>query len=118
MTVRAATRSVEETDKPLKVLHDVFGFSSFRQGQEEVVRTLLNGENVLAVMPTGAGKSLCYQLPTLVRGGLTVVVSPLIALMRDQVAQTRQAAQHVRDDARSLQTVSTQLNRQVGLFRM
>ena len=89
MTVRAATRSVEETDKPLKVLHDVFGFSSFRQGQEEVVRTLLNGENVLAVMPTGAGKSLCYQLPTLVRGGLTVVVSPLIALMRDQVAQLR-----------------------------
>ncbi len=89
MTARPAIRSVEETDKPLKVLHDVFGFSSFRQGQEEIVRTVLNGENVLAVMPTGAGKSLCYQLPSLVRGGLTVVVSPLIALMRDQVAQLR-----------------------------
>ncbi len=74
---------------PTQVLHDVFGFPSFREGQEEIVRAVLAGEDVLAVMPTGAGKSLCYQLPTLVRGGLTVVVSPLIALMRDQVAALR-----------------------------
>jgi ATP-dependent DNA helicase RecQ len=67
----------------------VFGFPSFREGQEEIVRAVLAGEDVLAVMPTGAGKSLCYQLPALVRGGLTVVVSPLIALMRDQVAAMR-----------------------------
>jgi ATP-dependent DNA helicase RecQ len=77
------------TADPHKILHDVFGFSAFREGQEEIVRTVLAGEDVLAVMPTGAGKSLCYQLPTLARDGLTVVVSPLIALMRDQVAALR-----------------------------
>ncbi|HZW46514.1 MAG TPA: DNA helicase RecQ, partial [Microvirga sp.] len=74
---------------PRKILHDVFGFSSFREGQEEIVRAVLSGEDVLAIMPTGAGKSLCYQLPTLAREGLTLVVSPLIALMRDQVAALR-----------------------------
>ena len=74
---------------PAKILHDVFGFPSFREGQEEIVRAVLAGEDVLAVMPTGAGKSLCYQLPTLAREGLTLVVSPLIALMRDQVAALR-----------------------------
>src|SRR5207248_5722127 len=67
------------------LLHSVFGFSDFRPGQEELVRAVLDGENVLAVMPTGSGKSLCYQLPAIARPGLTLVVSPLIALMRDQV---------------------------------
>src|SRR5579872_6450771 len=67
------------------LLHSVFGFSTFRPGQEEIVRAVLDGENVLAIMPTGSGKSLCYQLPALARPGLTLVVSPLIALMRDQV---------------------------------
>src|SRR5471030_627840 len=67
------------------LLHSVFGFSDFRPGQEEIVQAVLDGENVLAVMPTGSGKSLCYQLPAMVRPGLSVVVSPLIALMRDQV---------------------------------
>ena len=67
------------------LLHSVFGFGGFRPGQEEIVQAVLDGENVLAVMPTGSGKSLCYQLPALVRPGLTLVVSPLIALMRDQV---------------------------------
>ncbi|HEY8564339.1 MAG TPA: DNA helicase RecQ [Beijerinckiaceae bacterium] len=74
---------------PRQTLQDVFGFPDFRPGQEEVVRAVVGGEDVLAVMPTGSGKSLCYQLPTLVRSGLTVVVSPLIALMRDQVAQLK-----------------------------
>jgi ATP-dependent DNA helicase RecQ len=67
------------------LLHSVFGFSGFRPGQEEIVQAVLDGENVLAIMPTGSGKSLCYQLPALARPGLTLVVSPLIALMRDQV---------------------------------
>jgi ATP-dependent DNA helicase RecQ len=67
------------------LLHSVFGFSAFRPGQEEIVRAVLEGENVFAVMPTGSGKSLCYQLPAIARPGLTVVISPLIALMRDQV---------------------------------
>jgi ATP-dependent DNA helicase RecQ len=68
-------------------LHTVFGFAAFRSGQAEIVSAILDGRDVLAVMPTGSGKSLCYQLPALVRDGLTVVVSPLIALMRNQVAQ-------------------------------
>ncbi|TPV98038.1 MAG: ATP-dependent DNA helicase RecQ [Beijerinckiaceae bacterium] len=65
----------------------VFGFTDFRPGQEEILKAVFGGENILAVMPTGAGKSLCYQLPAIVRKGLTIVVSPLIALMRDQVRQ-------------------------------
>jgi len=64
-----------------------FGFAEFRPGQSAIIETVLSGADVLAVMPTGSGKSLCYQLPALLRDGLTVVVSPLIALMRNQVAQ-------------------------------
>ncbi|HUD85303.1 MAG TPA: DNA helicase RecQ [Xanthobacteraceae bacterium] len=72
-----------------RALHTTFGFAAFRSGQAEIVETILDGRDVLAVMPTGSGKSLCYQLPALIREGLTVVVSPLIALMRNQVAQLR-----------------------------
>jgi ATP-dependent DNA helicase RecQ len=72
-----------------RTLHTTFGFAEFRPGQADIVGAILDGRDVLAVMPTGSGKSLCYQLPALVRGGLTVVVSPLIALMRNQVAQLR-----------------------------
>lgn len=72
---------------PLEILSHTFGFSSFRPGQQAIVETVLGGQDVLAILPTGAGKSLCYQLPALALGGLTLVVSPLIALMRDQVAQ-------------------------------
>jgi ATP-dependent DNA helicase RecQ len=70
-------------------LRTIFGFQAFRPGQAEIVAAILGGRDVLAVMPTGSGKSLCYQLPALVRDGLTIVVSPLIALMRNQVAQLR-----------------------------
>ncbi|MDO6799008.1 DNA helicase RecQ [Shimia thalassica] len=72
-------------------LRDVFGFDSFRPGQEEIVDAVVHGENVLAIMPTGGGKSLCFQLPALAREGVTVVISPLIALMRDQVRALREA---------------------------
>jgi ATP-dependent DNA helicase RecQ len=68
-------------------LRSTFGFEDFRPGQAAIVETVLAGADVLAVMPTGSGKSLCYQLPALLRQGVTVVVSPLIALMRNQVAQ-------------------------------
>jgi ATP-dependent DNA helicase RecQ len=71
------------------LLRTVFGFAEFRAGQAEIIETILAGRNVLAVMPTGSGKSLCYQLPALMRDGLTIVVSPLIALMRNQVVQLR-----------------------------
>ena len=74
-----------------RVLKDVFGFADFRPGQQAVMTALLAGRPVLAVMPTGAGKSLCYQVPALVLGGLTIVVSPLVALMQDQVAALRLA---------------------------
>jgi len=67
------------------ILKETFGFDAFRPGQEAVVDAVLGGEDVLAVMPTGAGKSLCFQVPGLARGGLTIVVSPLVALMQDQV---------------------------------
>src|ERR671920_1776873 len=71
--------------RPLEVLADRFGFESFLPGQEQVVEALLAGRSALAVFPTGAGKSLCYQLPALLLDGVTVVVSPLIALMKDQI---------------------------------
>ncbi|MCA9795557.1 MAG: DEAD/DEAH box helicase, partial [Candidatus Eremiobacteraeota bacterium] len=70
---------------PLQVLHERFTYSHFRPGQLEVIHSLLEGHSAAAVFPTGAGKSLCYQLPALMWPGLTLVVSPLIALMKDQI---------------------------------
>lgn len=74
-----------------RLLSRVFGFDDFRPGQEEIVAAVEAGRDVLAIMPTGGGKSLCYQLPALTRPGVTLVVSPLIALMRDQVRALRAA---------------------------
>jgi ATP-dependent DNA helicase RecQ len=73
------------------LIRDVFGFDAFRPGQQEIVEAVTAGENVLAIMPTGGGKSLCFQLPALMREGVTVVISPLIALMRDQVRSLQEA---------------------------
>ena len=73
------------------LLRDIFGFDAFRPGQAEIVEAVSAGRNVLAIMPTGGGKSLCFQLPALMREGVTVVISPLIALMRDQVRALREA---------------------------
>ena len=87
----AQAASVPAHDPKRRVLKDVFGFDDFRPGQASVMEALLGGRHVLAVMPTGAGKSLCYQVPALVKGGLTIVVSPLVALMQDQVAALRLA---------------------------
>ncbi|HOU54118.1 MAG TPA: DNA topoisomerase 3 [Myxococcota bacterium] len=78
--------SVPEGDSLDRLLQSRLGLSSFREGQREVCEAVARGEDALVVMPTGAGKSLCYQLPGLARGGTTLVVSPLIALMEDQVA--------------------------------
>ena len=71
------------------VLHDVFGFGDFRAGQEQIIDHLVEGRHVLAVMPTGGGKSLCYQIPAILSDAITVVISPLVALMDDQVAALR-----------------------------
>ena len=73
------------------LLRDIFGFDAFRPGQKEIVSAVAEGQNVLAIMPTGGGKSLCFQLPALLRDGVTVVISPLIALMRDQVRALQEA---------------------------
>lgn len=76
---------------PSDLLRQVWGFDDFRPGQREIVEAVIDGHNVLAIMPTGGGKSLCYQLPALIRDGVTVVISPLIALMRDQVRALKAA---------------------------
>ncbi|HEX8342389.1 MAG TPA: ATP-dependent DNA helicase RecQ, partial [Tepidisphaeraceae bacterium] len=76
------------------ILHERFGLTDFRRMQREVIEAVLANRDVMCVMPTGAGKSLCYQLPAVVGGGLTLVVSPLISLMEDQVAQLRERGIH------------------------
>ena len=70
---------------PHEILHRVFGHAEFRDPQEQIISDVIAGRDCLAIMPTGAGKSLCYQVPALVRPGTALVISPLIALMEDQV---------------------------------
>ncbi|WP_422109108.1 RecQ family ATP-dependent DNA helicase, partial [Xenorhabdus bovienii] len=72
-----------------QTLRKTFGYQQFRPGQQQVIDAVLDGRDCLVVMPTGGGKSLCYQIPALVKNGLTLVVSPLISLMKDQVDQLR-----------------------------
>lgn len=78
----------------LDILRRYFGYTSFRLGQEEIVDALLTGRDALCVMPTGAGKSVCYQVPALLLPGITLVISPLISLMKDQVESLTQAGVH------------------------
>ncbi len=72
---------------PLQTLQNYWGYTTFRPFQEAIIKSVLNGEDVLAILPTGGGKSICYQVPALILGGITLVVSPLVALMQDQVSQ-------------------------------
>ncbi|MBQ1984781.1 MAG: DEAD/DEAH box helicase, partial [Clostridia bacterium] len=72
-------------ERKFEVLHRFFGYTAFRTGQEEIVDALVGGRDVSCVMPTGAGKSICYQVPALLMPGIALVISPLISLMQDQV---------------------------------
>src|SRR3981189_2886159 len=78
------------SDSLASLLQTAFGFSSFRPNQEAVCCAVVEGKDALLVMPTGSGKSLCFQLPGIARGGTTLVISPLIALMEDQIAKLRE----------------------------
>jgi ATP-dependent DNA helicase RecQ len=84
-----AERTADVKNPLREALRSVFGFDAFRPHQEEIVRAILDGRDVFAVMPTGGGKSLCYQLPACLRRGTGVVISPLISLMKDQVDAAR-----------------------------
>jgi ATP-dependent DNA helicase RecQ len=75
---------------PRKILQTVFGYDQFRLQQEEIIQRLLEGKNAAVIMPTGGGKSICYQIPALMRKGTAIVVSPLISLMQDQVDALKQ----------------------------
>src|SRR5690606_22343940 len=88
-------QQLQKTSQPTladagRLLSDVFGYSEFRGRQETAIRAALEGRDALVLMPTGGGKSLCYQIPALLRGGVGIVVSPLIALMEDQVRALRE----------------------------
>jgi ATP-dependent DNA helicase RecQ len=99
---------------PLQILHKTFGFPAFRGVQEQVISRVMAGQHTLAVMPTGAGKSLCYQVPALTRPGTALVISPLIALMHDQI----RSANGFGIRAASLTSADAEQDRQETLARL
>ena len=97
------------------ILKKYFGYDQFRPGQERLIDSVLAGRDVLGIMPTGAGKSLCYQVPALMLPGITLVISPLISLMKDQVQALNQAGVHAAYINSSL--TETQIRKALGLAK-
>ena len=85
MTVHISQRKDAEMAKPVEILKEYWGYDSFRPKQEDIVQAALEGRDVLAILPTGGGKSVCFQVPAMMKEGIAIVVTPLIALMKDQV---------------------------------
>lgn len=104
-----------ENLSPKDLLKKYFGYDSFRPGQEEIVKNILNGKDVLGVMPTGAGKSICYEIPALMLKGITIVISPLLSLMQDQVKVLNQIGIHAAYINSSL--TSSQLDKALSNFQ-
>lgn len=76
-------------NQPLEILNEYWGYDSFRPSQATIIHQALEGKDVLGLLPTGAGKSICYQIPALIKPGICIVISPLIALMNDQVVNLK-----------------------------
>jgi ATP-dependent DNA helicase RecQ len=116
MRVAAALREVypDEMTAPLAILRETFGFAAFRGVQEQVIGRVMAGEHTLAVMPTGSGKSLCYQVPGIAREGTALVISPLIALMHDQIRSARAFGLR----AAALTSAESEAERQDNLARL
>ena len=103
------------------VLKEFFGHQSFRDGQEKIIDNILSGRDVLGIMPTGAGKSMCYQIPALMFDGITVVVSPLISLMKDQVNSLIQSgvrAAYLNSSLTSAQYETAVSNAKKGMYKI
>ena len=104
-----------------EILQQYYGYSSFRPGQEELVRSILSGRDALAVMPTGSGKSICYQVPAIAMQGITLVVSPLISLMKDQVGALNQAgvrAAYLNSSLTPRQHLLAMQNARAGMYKV
>src|SRR5438128_2223191 len=94
MSTTSLKAAAQRKKQIYSLLHEVFGITKFRNGQQAVIDSVLEGRDTLAIMPTGSGKSLCYQIPAAVFDGVTIVVSPLISLMKDQLEKLTELGMH------------------------